>query len=62
MDKPDKVMSIEAKQFFKENILTLMMNCDSKLVPTIKSMIVSICKEGGGYLNAWPELIKVIYI
>lgn len=62
MLNPQKALSNETKVFFKENILNLMMNVDSKIVPTIKEMIVSICKEGGGYANAWPELMTVIIL
>jgi hypothetical protein len=36
-----------------------MMNVDSKLIPTIKEMIVKVCKNGGGYMNCWPELMTV---
>ena len=36
-----------------------MISVDRKLVPTIKEMIIIICKEADGYINAWPELLKV---
>ena len=39
-----------------------MMSVDAKIVPTIKEMIVSICKEGGGYSNSWPDLMSVYII
>lgn len=58
MQHPEKAVSLETKQSFKENILNLMMSVDAKIVPTIKEMIVSICKEGGGYLTAWPEIMQ----
>ncbi len=37
-----------------------MLSVDTKIVPTIKEMVVSICKEGGGYSNSWPDLMTVI--
>jgi hypothetical protein len=36
-----------------------MMSVDAKILPTIKEMIVAICKEGGGYSNSWPDLMNV---
>jgi hypothetical protein len=59
MSNPHKCIQIETKQIFKENILNLMMSVDAKIIPTLKETIVSICKEGGGYSNSWPELMSV---
>jgi hypothetical protein len=47
------------KAIVKANILNLMVAVEPKLVPTIKEIIVIICKQGGGYINAWPELMTV---
>jgi hypothetical protein len=52
-------MNLDTKRIFKSNIINLMMSVDAKIVPTIKEMIVSICKEGGGYINSWPDLMNV---
>jgi hypothetical protein len=56
---PQRVMTLETKEAFKSNIINLMTSVDPKIVPTIKEMIVAICKEGGGYANSWPDLMKV---
>jgi len=53
-------MTLETKNAFKSNIINVMTSVDAKIVPTIKEMIVAICKEGGGYGNSWPDLMKVI--
>jgi hypothetical protein len=60
MENPHKLMNQSTKQIFKGNILNLMLSVDSKIMPTIKEMIVTICKQGGGYANSWPELMNVL--
>jgi exportin-2 (importin alpha re-exporter) len=37
-----------------------MIHSDRKLVPIIKEVVVNICREGEGYINAWPELMKLL--
>ena len=36
-----------------------MLSVDDKILPTIKEMIITICAQGGGYNNAWPELMTL---
>ncbi len=59
MENPRKVMSSDTKKYFESNILSLLVNSDSKLIPTLKEIVVFICVEGGGYLNSWPQLMNV---
>jgi hypothetical protein len=61
MKNPEKVLSNELKTVLQNNILNLMVSVEQRLIPIIKEYIVIICKQGGGYINAWPELMSVNY-
>lgn len=37
-----------------------MTSSDPRVAPTLKESIVIICKQAGGYFNAWPELISLL--
>jgi exportin-2 (importin alpha re-exporter) len=36
-----------------------MIHSDRGLIAILKEIIVNICKEGDGYVNAWPQLMKL---
>ena len=45
-----KIMDENTKTYFKENVLILMLNAESSLLPNIIEMIKIVVQHGNGYL------------
>ena len=56
----NKIMDENAKNYFKENILELMLNAENELLPNIIEMIKIIVQGANGYLIIWPKLMDFI--
>ena len=56
----NKIMDENSKNFFKENILQLMLNVENKFLPHIIEMIKLIVQNAKGYLVIWPRLMNFI--
>ena len=55
-----KIMDENSKTYFKENVLTLMLNAESSLLPNIIEMIKIVVQNANGYLVIWPKLMNFI--
>ena len=55
-----KIMDENSKTYFKENILKLMLNVETTLLPHIIEMIKIIVQNANGYLIIWPNLMNFI--
>ncbi len=62
LEIPQKVLSLETKSYFQQNIINLMFfsNLETKLLPVIMNAIIALCTATKGYINAWPDLMNVI--
>ena len=56
----DKIMNETLKNYFKENILTLMLNVENSILPHIIEMIKIVVQNANGYLIIWPKLMDFI--
>ena len=56
----NKIMDESTKNYFKENILELMLNAESDLLPHIIEMVKIIVQGANGYLIIWPKLMDFI--
>jgi len=56
----DKIMDENSKNYFKENILQLMLNVESNLLPNIIEMVKIVVQGANGYLIIWPKLMDFI--
>lgn len=59
LKSPEKLLTPDLKAYFMENIINVMVSVEDRMRPTIKEMIVTICQKGGGFSNAWPDLMRV---
>ena len=55
-----KIMDENSKNYFKENILQLMLNVENELLPHIIEMVKIIVQGANGYLVIWPKLMDFI--
>lgn len=55
-----KIMNEETKNYFKENVLQLMLNAENELLPNIIEMVKIIVQGANGYLTIWPKLMDFI--
>ena len=55
-----KIMDENSKNYFKENVLPLMLTVESSLLPNIMEMIKIIVQNANGYLIIWPKLMNFI--
>jgi len=53
-------MDESSKNYFKENILQLMLNVESNLLPNIIEMVKIVVQGANGYLIIWPKLMDFI--
>ena len=53
-------MTEETKNYFKNNILQLMLSVESILLPNIIEMIKTVVQNANGYLIIWPKLMELI--
>ena len=53
-------MDENSKNYFKENILQLMLNVENELLPNIIEMVKIIVQGANGYLIIWPKLMDFI--
>ena len=56
----NKIMDENSKNYFKENILQLMLNVENELLPNIIEMVKIIVQGANGYLIIWPKLMDFI--
>ena len=56
----NKIMDETSKNYFKENILELMLNAENELLPHIIEMVKIIVQGANGYLIIWPKLMDFI--
>ena len=56
----NKIMDESSKNYFKENILELMLNAENELLPHIIEMVKIIVQGANGYLIIWPKLMDFI--
>ena len=56
----DKIMDENSKNYFKENILQLMLNVESNLLANIIEMVKIVVQGANGYLIIWPKLMDFI--
>ena len=56
----EKIMDENSKNYFKENILQLMLNAENELLPNIIEMVKIIVQGANGYLIIWPKLMDFI--
>ena len=56
----NKIMDEGSKNYFKENILELMLNAENELLPHIIEMVKIIVQGANGYLIIWPKLMDFI--
>ena len=57
---PQKIMTEETKNYFKNNVLQLMLSVESILLPNIIEMIKTVVQNANGYLIIWPKLMELI--
>ena len=55
-----KIMDENTKTYFKENVLQLMLNVETNLLPHIIEMIKIVVQNANGYLIIWPKLMDFI--
>ena len=55
-----KIMDENSKNYFKENVLPLMLTVEPSLLPNIMEMIKIIVQNANGYLIIWPKLMNFI--
>ena len=60
LSNPNKILKEETKNYFKSNILQLLLSVETNLLPLIKQMIIIIIKKAGGYNTIWPELMSYL--
>ena len=58
MAEPFKIPKDDTKNYFKSNILQLLLSVEPNLLPSIKQMIIVIIQKAGGYNTIWPELME----
>ena len=56
----NKIMDEGSKNYFKENILEMMLNAENELLPHIIEMVKIIVQGANGYLIIWPKLMDFI--
>ena len=56
----NKIMDEGSKNYFKENILELILNAENELLPHIIEMVKIIVQGANGYLIIWPKLMDFI--
>ena len=56
----NKIMDENSKNYFKQNILELMLNVENEILPLIIEMIKIIVQGANGYLIIWPKLMDFI--
>lgn len=57
MSNQQKIMQEDAKNFFKENVVALLLQVEPGLCAQIKEMISSVVEHAKGYYIIWPELM-----
>ncbi|MCQ2818638.1 MAG: hypothetical protein MJ252_15325 [archaeon] len=55
---PQKCLSPQVKESFKQNVLGLLLQAHPSLYPIIIEMILTVVHSAGGYLNIWPNLMS----
>ena len=56
----NKIMDENSKNYFKENILELMLNAENDLLSNIIEMVKIVVQGANGYLIIWPKLMDFI--
>ena len=56
----NKIMNEDVKNYFKENILNVMLNVESCILANIIEMIKIVVQNANGYLIIWPKLMDFI--
>ena len=56
----DKIMDENSKNYFKDNILELMLNVENELLANIIEMVKIVVQGANGYLIIWPKLMDSI--
>ena len=54
---PQKLIQDNTKEYFKTNIITLLLQAEQSLSPLVKEMINCIIQQAEGYITIWPNLM-----